>query len=84
MTMNNPLIGELANKLLNMEDRGQQNTAAYAQTKTQYEALKALPESWADVRAAKRTPGQRILAEAFAAEQAALIAAGCTDGRVPG
>ncbi len=62
--MNNPMIGELADRLNGMEDSGLEGTPAYAVIKARYEALKALPESWPDVRAAKWTEEQRAMAVA--------------------
>jgi len=60
--MNNPMIGELADRLNGMEDSGLAGTPAYEVIKARYEALKALPESWPDVRAKNWTPAQRALA----------------------
>ena len=60
--MNNPRIGELAGLLLDLEDRGQRDTPRYAVIETEYLALKALPESWPDVRASKWTAEQRACA----------------------
>jgi hypothetical protein len=60
--MNNPRIGQLANQLLDLEDAGKQLTPRYSALLAEYEALKAAPENWADVRASKRTPAQAALA----------------------
>jgi len=62
--MQNDNIGRIAMKLNALEDAGRDGTAEYAALNAEYLALKALPENWADVRAAKRTPEQAALAAA--------------------
>jgi len=65
--VNNDNIGRLAGRLLDLEDAGREGSSEYAAVKAEYEALKALPENWADVRASKRTPEQAALAAAWEA-----------------
>lgn len=60
--MNNPKIGELASKLMDLEDAGKTKTPLYADILKRYEALKALPESWGDITPKFWTPEQRALA----------------------
>lgn len=63
--MNNPRIGQLANILTRAEDSGRTDTDAYRAARAEYDALKAAPENWGDVPAAKRTPEQTRLAAAW-------------------
>lgn len=62
--MNNPTIGEMASRLLDMEDAGKTATPAYRSLEASYIALKARPESWPDVPSRDWTPEQRALAVA--------------------
>jgi hypothetical protein len=66
--MQNDTIGQLAGKLNALDDAGRENTPEYAAIKVRYDALKALPENWSDVRRAKRTPAQQDAARAWALE----------------
>lgn len=63
--MNNPRIGQLADILNRAEDSGRTDTDAYRAARAEYDALKAAPENWGDVRAADRTPEQARLAAAW-------------------
>ena len=51
-----------------MSHRGRDGTPEYRALKAEYEALKAHPDNWSDVRRAKRTSEQQERARAWALE----------------
>jgi hypothetical protein len=79
--MNNTRIGELADILNRLEDAGQTGAPQYTLAKMEYEALKAAPESWSDVRSSKWNLAQAEAAVAFYEREASDDTAGMERAR---